>query len=186
MGVSEAWQIAGATGKTQMLDWSFDWNDRYNVVGSARRYLPFSLLFRYRSESGGGLSGKTLQESRLGLIFNGFIKIPMQTLVLAVGVMVFVFYQFEQPPLHFNQANLSRSQVRPKRRSFKNWKSRMRRFLIRRSRCCRNFSRPAKPRILPVLKQPLASYRAWKNNIPISVQIPRPATKRRRKGRREL
>lgn len=107
MGVSEAWQLAGATGKTQVLDWSFSWNDRYNVWSGilGATFLFLSYFGTDQSQVGRYLSGKTLRESRFGLIFNGIIKIPMQMLVLAVGVMVFVFYQFEQPPLHFNQAN---------------------------------------------------------------------------------
>lgn len=107
MGVSEAWQIAGATGKTQMLDWTFDWNDRYNVWSGVlgATFLFLSYFGTDQSQVGRYLSGKTLRESRIGLIFNGFIKIPMQMLVLSVGVMVFVFYQFNQPPLHFNQAD---------------------------------------------------------------------------------
>lgn len=107
VGFSEAWQIAGATGKTQMLDWSFNWNDRYNVWSGVLggTFLFLSYFGTDQSQVGRYLSGKTLRESRIGLLFNGFIKIPMQMLVLAVGVMVFVFYQFEQPPLHFNQAN---------------------------------------------------------------------------------
>lgn len=108
MGVSDAWQIAGATGKTQILDWSFSWNDRYNVWSGVlgATFLFLSYFGTDQSQVGRYLSGKTLRESRLGLLFNGFIKIPMQMLVLAVGVMVFVFYQFEQPPLHFNQADI--------------------------------------------------------------------------------
>jgi solute:Na+ symporter, SSS family len=107
MGVSEAWQIAGATGKTQMLDWRFNWNDRYNVWSGVlgATFLFLSYFGTDQSQVGRYLSGKTLRESRMGLIFNGMIKIPMQMLVLSVGVMVFVFYQFNQPPLHFNQAN---------------------------------------------------------------------------------
>jgi len=107
MGVSEAWQIAGATGKTQMLDWTFNWNDRYNVWSGVlgATFLFLSYFGTDQSQVGRYLSGKTLRESRIGLIFNGFIKIPMQMLVLSVGVMVFVFYQFNQPPLHFNQAD---------------------------------------------------------------------------------
>jgi Na+/proline symporter len=107
MGVSEAWQIAGATGKTQVLDWTFDWNDRYNVWSGVlgATFLFLSYFGTDQSQVGRYLSGKTLRESRIGLIFNGFIKIPMQMLVLSVGVMVFVFYQFNQPPLHFNQAD---------------------------------------------------------------------------------
>ncbi|HAD12402.1 MAG TPA: sodium:solute symporter, partial [Saprospirales bacterium] len=106
VGVSEAWQIAGATGKTQIADWSFSWNDRYNVWSGilGATFLFLSYFGTDQSQVGRYLSGKTLRESRIGLIFNGIIKIPMQMLVLAVGVMVFVFYQFEQAPLHFNQA----------------------------------------------------------------------------------
>jgi len=109
MGVAEAWQIAGATGKTQVLDWKFDWNDRYNVWSGilGATFLFLSYFGTDQSQVGRYLSGKTLRESRIGLIFNGFIKIPMQALVLGVGVMVFVFYQFNRPPLHFNQADLA-------------------------------------------------------------------------------
>ena len=115
MGVSEAWQIAGATGKTQVLDWSFSWNDRYNVWSGllGATFLFLSYFGTDQSQVGRYLSGKTLKESRMGLIFNGFIKIPMQMLVLSVGVMVFVFYQFERAPLHFNQANLKQLEGKP-------------------------------------------------------------------------
>ncbi|MBL7809901.1 MAG: hypothetical protein JNN28_18915 [Saprospiraceae bacterium] len=116
VGVQEAWEIAGATGKTQMVDWSFSWNDRYNfwsgILGAT--FLFLSYFGTDQSQVGRYLSGKTLRESRIGLIFNGFIKIPMQMLVLAVGVMVFVFYQFERAPLHFNQANLTALEGTPK------------------------------------------------------------------------
>jgi Na+/proline symporter len=107
MGFSEAWQIAETSGKTQVLDWSFNWNDRYNVWSGllGATFLFLSYFGTDQSQVGRYLSGKTLRESRIGLLFNGFIKIPMQMLVLAVGVMVFVFFQFEQPPLHFNTAN---------------------------------------------------------------------------------
>lgn len=120
MGVSEAWQLAGATGKTQVLDWSFSWNDRYNVWSGilGATFLFLSYFGTDQSQVGRYLSGKTLRESRFGLIFNGFIKIPMQMLVLAVGVMVFVFYQFEQPPLHFNQANRLKITGTPQEQEF--------------------------------------------------------------------
>ncbi len=116
VGVGEAWEIAGATGKTQVVDWSFSWNDRYNfwsgILGAT--FLFLSYFGTDQSQVGRYLSGKTLRESRIGLIFNGLIKIPMQMLVLAVGVMVFVFYQFERAPLHFNQANLVALEGTPK------------------------------------------------------------------------
>ncbi len=107
IGLGEAWQIAGVTGKTQAIDWSFDWEDRYNVWSGVlgATFLFLSYFGADQSQVGRYLSGKSLKESRFGLLFNGFIKIPMQFLVLSVGVMVFVFYQFTAPPLHFNQVN---------------------------------------------------------------------------------
>jgi Na+/proline symporter len=120
IGLGDAWQIAGATGKTQAVDWGFpvgadgkrhfDWNDRYNVWSGVlgATFLFLSYFGTDQSQVGRYLSGKSLQESRFGLLFNGFVKIPMQFLVLSVGVMVFVFYQFNRPPLHFNEANRAR------------------------------------------------------------------------------
>lgn len=107
VGLSEAWQIAGATGKTQVVDWSFKWDDRYNVWSGVlgATFLFLSYFGTDQSQVGRYLSGKTLKESRFGLLFNGFVKIPMQFLVLSVGVMVFVFYQFNRQPLHFNQVH---------------------------------------------------------------------------------
>ncbi len=107
VGLTEAWQIAGATGKTKILDWSFDFRDRYNVWSGVlgATFLFVSYFGTDQSQVGRYLSGKSLKESRFGLLFNGFIKIPMQLLVLSVGVMVYVFYQFNAPPLHFNQVN---------------------------------------------------------------------------------
>jgi solute:Na+ symporter, SSS family len=109
VGISEAWQIAGAGGKTKVIDWGFSWTDRYNVWSGVlgATFLFLSYFGTDQSQVGRYLSGKTLRESRIGLLFNGLIKIPMQFLVLAVGVMVWVFFQFNQPPLHFNQANLA-------------------------------------------------------------------------------
>jgi Na+/proline symporter len=108
VGMSQAWQLASLMGKTQVLDWSFSWTDRYNVWSGVlgATFLFLSYFGTDQSQVGRYLSGKTLRESRLGLLFNGLIKIPMQFLVLAVGVMVWVFFQFNQPPLHFNQANV--------------------------------------------------------------------------------
>lgn len=107
VGLSEAWQIAGVTGKTQVIDWSFSWGDRYNVWSGVlgATFLFLSYFGTDQSQVGRYLSGKSLRESRFGLLFNGFVKIPMQFLVLSVGVMVYVFFQFQQPPLHFSEAN---------------------------------------------------------------------------------
>ena len=126
IGLSEAWQIAGATGKTQAIDWNFDWDDRYNfwsgVLGAT--FLFLSYFGTDQSQVGRYLSGKSLRESRFGLLFNGFVKIPMQFLVLSVGVMVFVFYQFQAPPLYFNQVNRAKIKGTPQEEPFRRLEAR--------------------------------------------------------------
>jgi len=105
---SDALSIAGKTGKLDVISFEFNLNERYNfwsgMLGGVFLFLSYfgtdqSQVQRY-------LSGKSLRESRLGLLFNGIFKVPMQFLVLFVGILVFVFFQFQQPPIHFNQANL--------------------------------------------------------------------------------
>ncbi len=102
-------KIAGQLGKMNIVDFSFNPERRYNfwtgMLGGTFLFLSYfgtdqSQVQRY-------LSGKTLTESRLGLLFNGILKIPMQFTVLFVGMMVFVFYQFNLSPIHFNSSNLA-------------------------------------------------------------------------------
>jgi SSS family solute:Na+ symporter len=126
VGLGEAWQIAGATGKTQVIDWSFDLHDRYNVWSGVlgATFLFLSYFGTDQSQVGRYLSGRSLRESRFGLLFNGLVKIPMQFLVLAVGVMVFVFYQFNKQPLYFNQANRVRIESTTQEASFKKLENR--------------------------------------------------------------
>jgi Na+/proline symporter len=126
VGLAEAWQIAGAGGKTQAIDWSFSWHDRYNVWSGilGATFLFMSYFGTDQSQVGRYLSGKSLRESRVGMLFNGFVKIPMQFLVLSVGVMVFVFYQFNQAPLHFNQANRAKIEGTAQERAFEGLEAR--------------------------------------------------------------
>ena len=103
---SKALDIAGASGKMEVLDFSFDLNNRYTVwtgfLGGT--FLMLSYFGTDQSQVQRYLSGKSLRESQLGLIFNGLLKVPMQFFILMVGVMVFVFYQFNNAPLNFNPA----------------------------------------------------------------------------------
>ncbi|PJA05993.1 MAG: sodium:solute symporter [Flavobacteriales bacterium CG_4_10_14_0_2_um_filter_35_18] len=102
----KALKIAGASGKMNILDFSFDLNNRYTVwtgiLGGT--FLMLSYFGTDQSQVQRYLSGKTVKESQLGLLFNGLLKIPMQFFILLVGVMVFVFYQFNHTPLNFNPA----------------------------------------------------------------------------------
>ncbi|WP_299179715.1 sodium:solute symporter [uncultured Aquimarina sp.] len=101
---SKALEIAGASGKMEVLDFSFDLSNRYTVwtgiIGGT--FLMLSYFGTDQSQVQRYLSGKSIKESQLGLLFNGLLKIPMQFFILLVGVMVFVFYQFNSAPLNFN------------------------------------------------------------------------------------
>ncbi|GEO04932.1 hypothetical protein AAE02nite_25960 [Adhaeribacter aerolatus] len=101
----DAVQVAGKMDKLNLINFSFDWNDRYNVWSgvSGGLFLFMSYFGTDQSQVARYLSGKSVTESRLGLLFNGLLKIPMQFIILFIGVMVFVFYQFVQPPVFFNK-----------------------------------------------------------------------------------
>ncbi|KAB1068625.1 sodium:solute symporter [Tamlana haliotis] len=100
----KALDIAGASGKMEVLDFSFDLNNRYTfwsgIIGGT--FLMLSYFGTDQSQVQRYLSGKSVKEMQLGLIFNGILKIPMQFFILLVGVMVFVFYQFNASPVNFN------------------------------------------------------------------------------------
>ncbi|MDD3721660.1 MAG: sodium:solute symporter [Lutibacter sp.] len=103
---SKALKIAGASGKMEVLDFSFDFENRYTfwsgIIGGS--FLALSYFGTDQSQVQRYLSGKSMKEMQLGLIFNGLLKVPMQFFILLVGVMVFVFYQFNASPLNFNPA----------------------------------------------------------------------------------
>jgi Na+/proline symporter len=105
-GVSfdDAMGVAGALGRLNAVDFSFDPDSRYTfwsgITGGT--FLALSYFGTDQSQVQRYLSGQTLAQSRLGLLMNGLLKIPMQFLILMTGVMVFVFYQFEKPPAYFN------------------------------------------------------------------------------------
>ncbi|WP_299799433.1 sodium:solute symporter [uncultured Maribacter sp.] len=101
---SKAMKIAGASNKLEILNFDLDTSSRYTfwsgITGGLFLFLAYfgtdqSQVQRY-------LSGKSVRESQLGLIFNAVLKIPMQFFILLVGVMVFVFYQYNPSPLNFN------------------------------------------------------------------------------------
>ena len=106
VSVGEAVNIAGAFGRINAVSASFDFEDRYNLWSGLAGgfFLALSYFGTDQSQVGRYLAGKSIAESRLGLLFNGVLKIPMQLLILGVGILVFVFYQFTPPPLLFNAA----------------------------------------------------------------------------------
>ena len=104
LSFSNALRLAGLNDKMNVLDFSIDPNNRYTfwsgITGGL--FLALSYFGTDQSQVQRYLSGKSLAESQRGLIMNGFLKIPMQFFILLIGVLVFVFFQFEKAPLHFN------------------------------------------------------------------------------------
>lgn len=104
INLNNAMQIAGASGKLNILDFSLDLDNRYTfwsgIIGGT--FLSLSYFGTDQSQVQRYLSGRSVKQSQMGMIMNGFLKVPMQFFILFVGVMVFVFYQFNFSPLHFN------------------------------------------------------------------------------------
>lgn len=100
----EATHVAGKMGNINVINLDFDWRDRYNIwsglIGGT--FLALSYFGTDQSQVQRYLSGKSIAESRFGLLANGVLKIPMQFCILFIGAMIFVFYQFVTPPLFFN------------------------------------------------------------------------------------
>lgn len=110
LGFSGAARVAGALGKLQAVDLSFDPSRRYTLwtglLGGL--FLSLSYFGTDQSQVQRYIGGGSLREGRLGLMFNALLKIPMQFLILLLGALLFVFYQFERPPLFFNQSEWQR------------------------------------------------------------------------------
>ena len=107
---SNVLHIAGANGKMDILDFSYNPETRYTfwsgITGGF--FLMLSYFGTDQSQVGRYLSGKSIKESQMGLIMNGILKVPMQFFILLTGVLVFVFFQFNNAPLHFNPTNVEK------------------------------------------------------------------------------
>lgn len=106
IGFGQAVKLAGKAGKVNVIDWNFDLNEKYNVWSGILGgfFLQLSYFGTDQSQVGRYLTAKSISQSRLGILFNGFIKIPMQFGILLIGILVYVFYLFNQAPVFFNTA----------------------------------------------------------------------------------
>jgi len=111
IGISEALHISGKSGKLNVIttgfsEKGFDWKDRYNILSGV--IGGFFLLLSYfgtdQSQVGRYLTARTEQQSKIGLLMNGLVKVPLQFLILLIGVFLFAFYQFTKAPAFFNLA----------------------------------------------------------------------------------
>lgn len=105
---STALHIAGAVGRMNVIDTHFDWNNRYNlwsgIIGGF--FLQLSYFGTDQSQVGRYLTAHSVKQSRMGLLLNGMLKVPMQFFILLIGILVFSFYQFNTPPVFFNNAEV--------------------------------------------------------------------------------
>jgi SSS family solute:Na+ symporter len=107
---TEALHVAGKMDKLNIVNFDFNLSDRYNFWSgmTGALFLFLSYFGTDQSQVQRYLTGSSLTQSRMGLMMNGFLKIPMQFIILFIGVMVFVFYQFFQPPVFFNQVQVDK------------------------------------------------------------------------------
>ncbi len=106
-------RLAGAAGRLNAIDLNFDWNNRYNLwsglIGGT--FLALSYFGTDQSQVQRYLTGKSITQSKLSLLFNALAKVPLQCFILFVGAMVFVFYLFDAPPLLFQKPSLEKAQT---------------------------------------------------------------------------
>ena len=110
VGFSEALRIAGAAGRLNPVTFNFSWSDRYNIFSGllGGMFLALAYFGCDQSQVQRYLTGSSIGQSRLSLLFNAIAKVPMQFFILLTGAMVFVFFTFVQPPLVFHPANLKK------------------------------------------------------------------------------
>lgn len=112
LGFREALHFSGQMGKLEAIDLKFDFNNRYNIWSAflGGTFLFLSYFGTDQSQVQRYLTGDSLKQARLGLLFNGLFKVPMQFFILLTGVMVFVFFQFKNTPIHFNPVAMEQLQ----------------------------------------------------------------------------
>ncbi len=110
---TEAAHVAGRLGRLNAIDFSFDITNQYNfwsgLIGGG--FLALSYFGTDQSQVQRYLTGDSVTQSRLGLLFNGLVKVPMQFFILFIGAMVFAFYQFTLPPIFFNTVEVEKARV---------------------------------------------------------------------------
>lgn len=147
IGFFDAVRVGGAMGKVNVIttgvgENGFDWRDRYNLwsgmIGGF--FLALSYFGTDQSQVGRYLTAKSIKESRLGLLMNGLVKVPMQFLILLLGILVFAFYQFHDAPLFFNQTQVNRVSESKYADSLKNIEEHYSKLDLRKKEIVRSFA----------------------------------------------
>jgi solute:Na+ symporter, SSS family len=125
VGFTDALKVGGELGRMNVIDSGVtdkgvDWSGKYNLLSGiiGGFFLSLSYFGTDQSQVGRYLTARSLKESRMGLIMNGFVKVPMQFAILLLGVLVFTFYQFNKAPIFFNQKQINKVLASPLKDSF--------------------------------------------------------------------
>lgn len=126
VGFADALKVSGASGKLNVITTGFtkngfDWKDRYNIISGVIGgfFLALSYFGTDQSQVGRYLTAKDSKESKIGLLMNGLVKVPMQFLILLLGAMLFTFYQFNHAPVFFNKSVAEKAYTTPYKDSLK-------------------------------------------------------------------
>ncbi|MCW3086839.1 MAG: sodium:solute symporter [Sediminibacterium sp.] len=146
VGFVDALKVSGASGKLNVIttgftEKGFDWKDRYNLISGVIGgfFLALSYFGTDQSQVGRYLTAKDNKESRLGLLMNGLIKVPMQFLILLLGAMLFTFYQFNSAPVFFNQSVTAKALATPYKDSLLGIEQRFNQQQLVQQRVSRNY-----------------------------------------------
>lgn len=122
-GIVQSMKIAGATGRMNVMNFDWDFSNKYTLwsglIGGF--FLQLSYFGTDQSQVGRYLTGSSVAESRLGLLMNGLVKIPMQFFILFIGILVFVFYEMNPAPVNFNRTVVEKVEQKAKSEEFHNY-----------------------------------------------------------------
>jgi Na+/proline symporter len=167
--LQQALEISGMMGHLKAMDFRWDLKERYNIWSGLMGgfFLQLSYFGTDQSQVSRYLTGSSIRESKLGLILNGLIKIPMQFLILMTGVLIFTFYQFHEPPIAFNPLIKSGIQSPAKLKSFTILEGQYHKVFADKKSNLENYLTPPtelKNRYLPELKKNIqAQYSSMQN-----------------------
>ncbi|MES2332227.1 MAG: sodium:solute symporter [Bacteroidota bacterium] len=146
VGFSDALKVSGASGKLNVITTGisskgFDWKDKYNIISGVIGgfFLALSYFGTDQSQVGRYLTAKDNKESRIGLLMNGLVKVPMQFFILLLGAMLFTFYQFNSSPVFFNKAVADKAMATPYKDSLQRLENKFNEQQITQQRISRNY-----------------------------------------------
>lgn len=152
LGFSDALNISGKAGKlniitTGVTENGFDWKDRYNIwsgiIGGF--FLALSYFGADQSQVGRYLTAKDLRESRMGLLMNGLVKVPLQFFILLIGCLLFAYYAFFNAPVFFNTALEKQVYQTPYATQYESIKSKYQTLQLEKQTLAASLSSDAKP-----------------------------------------